>query len=160
VLSDQLHREESTSLRRPAGPGLSFKSMVAGGTDAADCQLPDSSAPYEAYGRPSAQPVYTLHCCLGKDGFRSFQYVHLDSWSHFEASSEGHTIRLRFGGTRLIDLTVVGRNLRLLYDYIHQHRAPSIRLCDRDFEDGAKPVITRISIDPVQAVEGDQLLLP
>ena len=39
----------------------------------ADSDLPDTSGPYQAFARPANKPVYTLHCWLGKDGYRSFQ---------------------------------------------------------------------------------------
>lgn len=151
-MSDPLHRDDTATLRRPAGSGVNFKDLIGGAAEETESQLPDPTAPYEAYGRAANKPLYTLHCCLGADGYRSFQYVHLDSWSHFESSAEGQTIRLRFGGTRLVDVTIAGRNLRLLYDYIHQHRMPWIRLCDNSFTDGAKPIITRLRIDAVEAV--------
>ena len=85
----------------------------------ADSDLPDTSAPYQAHARPANKPVYTLHCCLGKDGYRSFQYVHLDSDSSFKTTSAGHVITLRFAGTQVMQVTIKGRNLRQLYDYLH-----------------------------------------
>ena len=116
-----------------------------------DAALPDPAAPYQAHGRASNAPVYTLHCALGKDGFRSFQYAHLDSDSAFRIEPRGHVITVRFAGTRTVAVTIRGRNLGRLYDYLHQHRIPWVMRADRDFADGAdrQPLITAIEIEEV-----------
>jgi hypothetical protein len=116
--------------------------------EAVDVDLPDSGASYQAFARASNEPVYTLHCCLGKDGYRSFQYVHLDSDSTFEQRS-GHVITLRFAGTKLVQVTITGRNLERLFFYLHDHRMPWIMLADRDFAEDGEPLITGIAIDEV-----------
>jgi hypothetical protein len=115
-------------------------------------ELPDTSAPYQAHGRAANKPVYTLHCCLGKNGYRSFQYMHLDSDSTFSIDHKGHVISMRFVGTKIVQVTIRGRNLWRLYDYLHQHRLPWVMLADRDFADGAdkQVVITTIEIEEVK----------
>ena len=115
----------------------------------ADSDLPDSSAPYQAHARPANKPVYALHCCLGKDGYRSFQYVHLDSDSSFQTTSGGHVITLRFAGTQVVQVTITGRNLRQLYDLLHQHRIPWLMQADRDLADGQEAIVTTIEITAV-----------
>jgi hypothetical protein len=40
-----------------------------------DSELPEPCEPYKAHARAANKPVYSLHCLLGKDGIRSFQYV-------------------------------------------------------------------------------------
>lgn len=153
-MSDPLRREDTATLRRQAGGGVTFKDLVGGASEeAAESQLPDPAAPYEAYGRVSNKPLYTLHFLMGAEGYESCQYVHLDSRSSFQVTEEGQIIRIRFYGSRPADVTIVGRSLLLLYDYIHQHRMPWIRLCERPFVDGDKPIITRLRIDAAQAVE-------
>jgi hypothetical protein len=114
-----------------------------------DRELPDASAPYQAHSRAANKPVYTLHCCLGKDGYRSFQYMHLDSDSAFRIESKGHVISMRFVGTKIVQVTICGRNLWRLYDYLHQHRLPWVMRADRDFSDGTdkQVVITAIEIE-------------
>jgi hypothetical protein len=118
-----------------------------------DKELPDSSSPYQAYARASNKPVYTLHCCLGKDGYRSFQYVHLDSNSGFCIDPKGQTITVRFAGSKHLQVTIRGRNLWHLYDYLHQHRTSWIMRADRDFGEDKEAIITAIEIEEVNDSE-------
>jgi hypothetical protein len=120
----------------------------------ADSGLPDASAPYQAHARPANKPVYTLHCCLGKDGYRSFQYVHLDSDSSFQTTSAGHAITLRFAGTKVVQVTIKGRNLRGLYDHLHQHRTSWVMRADRDLAEEQEAIITAIEIATVESPDG------
>lgn len=136
-----------------------LRSSLFGGTpvdvqpedESADSGLPDTSAPYQAHARPANKPLYTLHCCLGKDGYRSFQYVHLDSDSSFQATSAGHIVTLRFAGTQVMQVTITGRNLRQLYDLLHQHRIPWVMQADRNLAPGDDAIITTIGITAVAA---------
>jgi hypothetical protein len=115
----------------------------------ADSDLPDTSAPYQVHARSANKPVYTLHCCLGKDGYRSFQYVHLDSNSSFKTTPTGHLITLRFAGTQVMQVMIAGRNLRQLYDLLHQHRIPWLMRADRDLAEEQEAIITAIEIAAV-----------
>jgi hypothetical protein len=117
-----------------------------------DGDLPDLGEPYQAHARAANKPVYTLHFALGRDGLRSFQYVHLDSNSALGVEGGLHVITLRFGGIRTVAVTIRGRNLWLLYDYIHQHRMPWVRRADRDFPDGTgkRPIVTAIDFEEVK----------
>jgi len=112
----------------------------------ADSDLPDTSAPYQAHARPASRPVYTLHCGLGKDGFRSFEYVHLDSNNSFKTSSSGHVITLRFAGTQVMQVTIKGRNLWQLYGALHSHRISWVMRADRDLAEEQEPAINCIEI--------------
>jgi hypothetical protein len=120
----------------------------------ADSELPDTSAPYQAHARPANKPLYTLHCCLGKDGYRSFQYVHYDSDSSFKTASTGHVIMLRFAGTQVVQVTITGRNLRRLYDLLHQHRISWVMRADRDLDNEGGPTITSITIEEAATPDG------
>src|SRR5579872_833289 len=71
--------------------------------------LPDPSRGYEASSRPSNKPLYSLHFILGRDGYQSFQYVHLDSNSSFSADENGQVIRLRFCGSKMMAVKLSGR---------------------------------------------------
>ncbi|MCE9565983.1 MAG: hypothetical protein K8U57_28500 [Planctomycetes bacterium] len=119
-----------------------------------DSELPDLAAPYQAHGRASNKSVSTLHCALGKDGYRSFQYMHLDSDSSFRMEATGHVIVVRFVGWKPIQVTIRGRNLWQLYDYIHQHRVPWVMRAERDFVEGKQTVITAIEIREVRGDAG------
>ena len=109
--------------------------------------LVDLDGAYLAHARASNKPVQALHCVLGKDGVRSFQYVHLDSDSQFRRTSSGQAILIRFAGIKAVQVTIRGRNLWRLFDYLHQHRMPWIRLADRDFSGDQEPIITAIEIE-------------
>jgi hypothetical protein len=122
----------------------------------ADSDLPDTSAPYQAHARPANKPVYTLHCCLGKDGYRSFQYVHLDSGSSFTTTSAGHVITLRFAGTQVMQVTIKGRYLWRLYSYLHQHRIAWVMRVDRDLADEQETIITETEIALVESAAVSQ----
>ncbi|MFT3920949.1 MAG: hypothetical protein QM778_00285 [Myxococcales bacterium] len=116
---------------------------AAGGDDGP--VLPTASDAYKAYAK-RAQPVYTLHCLLGATGCRSFQYADLDSDSRFTIDRRGQAIALRFVGSKTTTVLIRGRNLREIYDYIHQHKTLWVMQLDaeRDFLDGKEPVITAI----------------
>jgi hypothetical protein len=121
-----------------------------GNREDSDNELPDAESPYQAHARAANKTVYTLHCCLGKDGYRSFQYVHLDSDSGFRIDPKGQTITVRFVGTKHLQVTISGRNLWHLYDYLHQHRMPWIMRADRDFGEDKEAIITAIVFDEVK----------
>ncbi len=124
----------------------------------AESNLPDPSRGYEPFSRPSHHPVFTLHCVLGRDGYRSFQYSQLDSDSSLSVDGQGQVIRLRFYGSKLFVVTVRGRNLWRLYDYIHQHKISFVMAVDpgRDFADDGEPVVTSIDIKEIREAEGGQ----
>src|SRR4051812_9481488 len=95
-----------------------------------ETELPEPGGPYLAYARAAAKPLYTLHCLLGKEGCRSFQYVQLDSHSEFRAEKEGQIIKLRFVGSKIWEVTISGLNLWRLYDGIHRHVTSWVRQSD------------------------------
>ncbi len=77
----------------------------------------------------------------------SFQYAHLDSGSRFERE----TIHLQFLGFRPVAVAIKGRNLRKLYDYIHQHRIPWIMevVRERDFVPDGQAVVTSVTFSSI-----------
>lgn len=117
-----------------------------------ESNLPDPSRGYEPYSRPSNKPLYTLHCVLGRDGYRSFQYVHLDSDGSLSVDERGHVVQLRFCGSKTMAVTIRGRNLWRLYDYLHQHRIAWVMRVDRgrDFAQDSEPVVNSIDIEEVR----------
>jgi hypothetical protein len=117
----------------------------------AEWGLPDPSRDCEPFSRPWNQPLYTLHCIVGPGTYRSYQYVHLDSSSSLSVDGTGHVIRLRFCGSKTWAVTICGRNLWRLFDYIHQHRIAFVMAVDpgRDFGEDDEPVVTDIKIEEV-----------
>lgn len=64
--------------------------------------LVDLDGAYQAHARAANKPVQSIHCVLGKDGVRSFQYVHLDSDSQFRTINSGQVIVVRFAGLKSV----------------------------------------------------------
>jgi hypothetical protein len=108
-----------------------------------DSELPSlEGGEYQPFANATNRPVYSIHFLTSKGEVRSFQYLHLDSNSTFASGA----ISIRFMGMRPVNVKIFGRNLRRLYDYIHQHRiswvveiAPG-----RDFIKDGEPVVTGI----------------
>ncbi|QEH36549.1 hypothetical protein OJF2_51330 [Aquisphaera giovannonii] len=138
-------------LLNPTGP----KPGTGTGPDAEDSELPAPGSPYLAHARAANKPVYALHCLLGAQGVKSFEYVQKDSHSEFLASDQGQVIRLRFAGTKIWEVTIGGLNLWRLYDLIGQHRMPWIRQSDRGFPAG-KDGETLIQAIAIKEIEREQ----
>jgi hypothetical protein len=118
--------------------------------------LPEPDAAYQPHSRPAVWPVYTLHLLLGREGCRSFQYVHFDSDAAFTADESGQCIRLGFCGSKVTIVSIHGRNLRRLYDLIHQHRIAWVMRQDagRDFAADGETVVTEIRVEEMQEADG------
>jgi len=117
-------------------------SPVTDVTDA-DGDLPSlTSDEYQPFARAANKPLFSVHFLTAKGEMRSFQYLHLDSGSTFT----GDAIAIRFLGMQPINVRVTGRNLRRLYDYLHQHRVSWVLAVapGRDFAKDGQPVITAI----------------
>lgn len=124
--------------------------------------LPDERAEYTAAAVQSNKGLARLVCVMGRAGFqpggkayRAFQYMHLDSDASFGYTKDGQEMVFRFVGLTPLEVTVRGRNLLRIFDYIQLHRIAWIREADRDFEDGEAvdekgrplPIITSIVIN-------------
>lgn len=97
---------------------------------------------YSPYALPSPKPLFAVHFVATNGDIRSFQYLHLDSNSSFV----GQRIVLRFLGMQAIQVTIDGRNLRALYEYLHQHRMRWVQEAARDFARDGEPVVSKITI--------------
>src|SRR4051794_3819674 len=84
---------------------------------------------YRAHGRPANKPIHSVHFVTPAGTVRSFQYVHLDSGSRYTAER----ITIQFMGLEPVRVTIEGRNLWRLYDYLHQHRVPWVLVAAREF---------------------------
>ena len=102
--------------------------------------------------------VSRLVLVMGKDGFRIgeqayivFQYVHIGI-GQFGFTANGQVFSFVFSDIQPKLVTVHGRNLLRIFDYISLRRMPWIRQADRDFRavDGTpdnEPIITRIEVE-------------
>ena len=129
--------------------------------------LPNDRDPYKAAGTQSNASLTRFCCIMGEEGFRPggvayrfFQYVHLDSDTDFGFTKDGQIMTLRFAGLRPVTVTVRGRNLLRICDYIHLHRLPWIRVADRDFAEGSKEIITSIEVSELMEHAAPPLALP
>lgn len=103
--------------------------------------------------RPDNQGVTRLHVVDRRGNVRSFQYVHLDSDGEFGHDENGQFFVVRFTwgtGSQRMEVTVRGRNLWRMYDYIQLHRWPYLRVADRDFAGDKEPVVTSIDMQPLK----------
>ncbi len=113
---------------------------------------------YQAQARPSNKEEPAIHF-LARDGSaRTFQYMHLDSDSRYEPSTDkGTRLVFRFMGAVPVEVVITGRNLWPIYNYIALHRMPwawEISSAKRDFEGKDKPVVTSIMFRPPTLEDG------
>ena len=100
--------------------------------------------------RPANKTLTRLHV-IHKDGkVESLQYHHLDAKSEFK----GGSFVFLFSGAKLWELTVEGRNLWRMYDYISLCRWPYIRVATRDFDESGE-VVTAVRIKEIVIREAE-----
>jgi hypothetical protein len=131
-----------------------------------DALLPGVNDPYKAAGTPDNNEVSRLVLIMGKDGFKPaatayyiMQYVHI-GLGEFGFDAGGQFFRFVFSDLQPKLVTVRGRSLLRICDYISLRRMPWIRQADRDFRvvDGAadgEPVITRIDVTDWVRLQGE-----
>jgi len=119
--------------------------------------LPALNDPYKAAGFADSE-VSRLVLVMAKDGFHvgetayiAFQYVHL-GMGEFGFTADGQWFNFVISDLQPKLVTVRGRNLQRIFDYISLRRMPWIRQSDRDFRstDGTtdkEPIITRIKVE-------------
>jgi hypothetical protein len=131
-----------------------------------DAKLPGLGDPYQAAGLPENGEPSRLALVMGKDGFKAggtayrfLQYVHI-GLGEFGFVDDGHWFRFIWSDLQPKLVTVRGRNLLRICDYVSMKRMPWIRVADRDFRigsgvEGAEPIITGIEFaDWVRTPEG------
>jgi hypothetical protein len=119
--------------------------------------LPALNDPYKAGGFADSD-VSRLVLVMGKDGFRIgenayivFQYVHL-GMGQLGFTANGQVFSFVFSDLQPKLVTVHGRNLQRIFDYISLRRMPWIRQTDRDFRStddttDKEPIITKIDVE-------------
>jgi hypothetical protein len=120
-----------------------------------DVKLPDARDPYQAAGLVENSEISRLVLVMGRDGFKAggrayyfLQYVHI-SMGEFGFWDDGQFFQFMFSDIEPKLVTVRGRNLLRISDYISLRRMPWIRQADRDFRGSAasdEPIITRIEV--------------
>ena len=120
-------------------------------TDYKAASMPASGGLTQAGGDSRAQEFRN-----GGTPYHAFQYVHLGAEATLGFTPEGQVMSLHFTGMEPKILTIRGRNLLQIMDYIQLHRIHWIRQADRDFspdeavDDNGQPLpfIERIEITP------------
>lgn len=127
--------------------------------------LPALADAYKAAASPDNQEVSRLVLVMGKDGFRPgavayviLQYVHLGLGEFGFTADGGQVFRFVVADLQPKLVTVRGRNLLRICDYIGLRRLSWIRQADRDFRpgDGAadtEPFIAAIEVADWQPPE-------
>ena len=103
---------------------------------------------YAAHGRVGNKPLYAIHFLSANGNGRTFQYVDMRSRCAADNDFSNDRFTLAFLGMRAVIVTVEGRNLLRLYDYIHQHRLPYVMeiAAGRDFAGDQETVVTRVTV--------------
>lgn len=119
--------------------------------------LPALNDPYKAGGFADSD-VSRLVLVMGRDGFCIgghayivFQYVHI-GMGQLGFTANGQSFSFVFSDLQPKLVTVHGRNLQRIFDYISLRRMPWIRQADRDFRGGGAapdndPFISRIDVE-------------
>lgn len=119
--------------------------------------LPALADAYKAMGTADNNEVSRLVLVMGKDGFKPgatayyfMQYVHM-GLGEFGFDADGQFFRFVFSDLQPKQVTVYGRNLLRICDYIGLRRMPWIRQADRDFQSAEgvatdEPIITLIDV--------------
>jgi hypothetical protein len=119
--------------------------------------LPGLNDPNKAAGFVDNE-VSRLVLIMGKDGFRIgrmayvfLQYVHI-GLGELGFTADGQVFRFIFSDLQPKLVTVRGRNLQRICDYVSLRRMQWIRQADRDFRPADQaaddePIITRIDIE-------------
>ena len=113
--------------------------------------LPAPGDPYKAFARPANKMVPTLHLLLG-DGRRcGFPYAGLVEGPHLlpgDDPGKGGVIVLRFSASVIVEVTIAGRRLDELHNYLGDHRVAWVRELPKGkvVRDDGSSVVARIEI--------------
>lgn len=100
--------------------------------------------------RPANKTLPRLHVIHADGRVETLFYHHLDARSEFKGTS----FTFLFSGAKLWELTVEGRNLWRMYDYISLCRWPYIRVALRDFDQEGE-VVTAARIKEIVIRDGE-----
>ncbi|WP_337173562.1 hypothetical protein [Paludisphaera sp.] len=112
------------------------------------------SGEYRAFAMPSYKPLPRVHFFLKDRAVRVGLYADLDSFPEYRPATgaSGETLILCFKSRVITEVTIEGRHLWPLFDYLSLQRMPWMRemAAERDFEAEATPVIHRIAFRPLE----------
>ncbi|AMV40246.1 hypothetical protein [Planctomyces sp. SH-PL62] len=112
------------------------------------------SGDYRAFAMPSYKPLPRVHFFLKDRAVRVGMYADLDSFPEYRPATgtSGETLILCFKSRIITEVTIEGRHLWPLFDYLSLQRMPWMRElpAERDFEPESSPVIHRIAFHPVE----------
>jgi hypothetical protein len=128
---------------------LTAATAVAGAKQSVEEDAGEDLGPCAA--RASSKELPGLHVFRRRASTRSFQFAHM-GYQEFDPGNTWFIIE--FNEPEKWRLTVRGRNLWAIYNYIAQHRLAWIREADRDFAGDGETIVTAIEIVAVKEVEG------
>jgi len=95
--------------------------------------------------RPANKALTRIHIVHSDGKVETLYFHHIDAKSEYN----GGSFTFLFSGAKLWELTVEGRNLWRLYDYISLSRWPYIRVAHRDFGGKDEEVFTAARIKDI-----------
>ena len=129
----------------------SYKEMLTAATAGARTKQAEEDDAGEDLGpcaaRAAVKELPGLHVFRCRETTRSFQFAHM-GYKEYDRGNSWFIIE--FNEPEKWRLTVRGRNLWAIYNYIAQHRLEWIREADRDFAGNKETIITSIDIVPVK----------
>lgn len=144
-------------VKRPAEPNADQAELPDGANTALPDDvlgLPGPSDAYKARSRPANRPVPSLHLILADASSRGFSYHNLDTVDLVPAKEPGRgpALVLRFAGIVPQEITITGRKLEVIRDYIGYHRLAWLWQLppSRDFVADGEEVITEITIRRIE----------
>ncbi|HYH63056.1 MAG TPA: hypothetical protein VD866_00010 [Urbifossiella sp.] len=101
--------------------------------------------------RPANKSLPRIHIVHSDGKVETLYYHHLDAKSEYN----GGSFTVLFTGAKIWELTVEGRNLWRLYDYVTLSRWPYIRVAHRDFGGKDEEVVTAARIKEIVIRESE-----
>jgi hypothetical protein len=114
---------------------------------------PTNAADYKSYARAWIKPVRAIHFFTQDGRCRTFEYADLRTRGGNNEDFESTRFTLAFLGMRAVEVTVEGRDLWPLYDYIHQARMPWVIVAARDFARNGETIVTRVTFTNLKPEE-------
>jgi hypothetical protein len=112
---------------------------------------PTNAKLYKSFARAWIKPVRAIHFFTQDGKCRTFEYTDLRSRCGDDDDFTSTRFKLAFLGLRAVEVTVEGRDLWPLYDYIHQHRMPWVMVAARDFAKNGDTIVTSVTVEGIHA---------